>query len=98
MFRLLVLLAVLLFVTPASGESAFEASVERALTEAHCPPYSQGASVRAAICRSIAMRTVMAQYSPASIVIFEAMMESNVESARKFDDGNIPMEGVLGQE
>ena len=31
----------------------------------------------------------MAQYSPASLVIFEAMMEGNIESARKFDDGTI---------
>jgi hypothetical protein len=40
------LLAALLFVTPASAESAFEASIKRALTEAHCPPYSQGHAVR----------------------------------------------------
>jgi len=97
MFRLLVLLAALLFVTPASAESQFEFSMKRALTEAHCPPYSRGAAVRAAICHSIAMQPVMAQYSPTSLVIFEAMMEGNIESARKFDDGKITAEQYLAE-
>ena len=97
MFRLLVLLAALLFVIPASAESAFKASTKRALTEAHCPPFSQGESVRAAICRSMAMQPVMAQYSPASLVIFEAMMEGNIESARKFDDGKITAEQYIAE-
>ena len=97
MFRLLVLLAALLFVTPASAESQFESSMKRALTEAHCPPYSRGAAVRAAICHSIAMQPVMAQYSPTSLVIFEAMMEGNIESARKFDDGKITAEQYIAE-
>lgn len=97
MFRLLVLLAALLFVIPASAESAFEASMKRALTEAHCPPFSQGESARAAICHSLAMRPVMAQYSPASLVIFEAMMEGNIETARKFDDGKITAEQYIAE-
>ena len=94
MFRLLVLLAALLFVTPASAESAFEASIKRALTEAHCPPYSQGQAVRAAVCFSTAMRPVMA---PASLVNFEAMMEGNIESARKFDDGKSTAEQYIAE-
>ena len=94
MFRLLVLLAALLFVTPASAESAFEASVKRALTEAHCPPYSQGQAVRAAVCFSTAMRPVMA---PASLVNFEAMMAGNIESARKFDDGKSTAEQYIAE-
>ena len=97
MLRLLVLLAALLFVTPASAESAFEASIKKALTEAHCPPYSRGAAVRATICRSIPMRSVMGQYSPASLVNFEAMMEGNIESARKFDDGKITTEQYIAE-
>ena len=97
MFRLLVLFAALLFVIPASAESAFEASAKRALAEAHCPPFSRGESVRAAICRSMAMEPVMAQYSPTSLVIFEAMMEGNIESARKFDDGKITAEQYLAE-
>lgn len=97
MFRLLVLLAALLFVIPASAESTFEASTKRALTEAHCPPFSQGVAVRAAICRSLAMEPVMAQYSPASLLIFEAMMEGNIESARKFDDGKITAEQYVAE-
>jgi hypothetical protein len=97
MFRLLVLLVALLFVTPASAESPFESSMKRALTKAHCPPYSQGEAVRAAICRSMAMEPVMAQYSPASLLIFEAMMERNIESARKFDDGKITAEQYLAE-
>ena len=97
MLRLIVLLVALLFVTPASAESPFEASMKRALTEAHCPPYSRGQAVRAAICRSIAMRTVMAQYLPASLVSFEAMMESNIESAGKFEDGKITAEQYLAE-
>jgi hypothetical protein len=94
MFRLLVLLVTLLFVTPASAESAFEASMKRALTEAHCPPYSRGEAVRAAVCRSIAMRPVI---GPASLVNFEAMMEGNIESARKFDDGKITTEQYIAE-
>jgi hypothetical protein len=94
MFRLLVLLAALLFVTPASAESVFEASIRRALTEAHCPPYSQGHAVMAAVCFSTAMRPVMA---PASLLNFEAMMEGNIESARKFDDGKITAEQYLAE-
>jgi hypothetical protein len=97
MSRLLVLLVALLFVTPASAESPFESSMKRALTEAHCPPYSQGEAVRAAICRSMAMEPVMAQHSPASLLNFEAMMESNIESARKFDDGKITAEQYLAE-
>jgi hypothetical protein len=97
MFRLLVLLAALLFVIPASAESAFEASTKRALAEAHCPPYSQGLSARAAICRSMALEPVLAQYSPASFVNFAAMMEGNIESARKFDDGKITAEQYLAE-
>ena len=97
MFRLLVLVAALLFVIPASAESAFEASAKRALAEAHCPPFSRGESVRAAICRSMAMEPVMAQYSPASLLIFEAMMEGNIESARKFDDGKITAEQYVAE-
>ena len=97
MFRLLVLFAALLFVIPASAESAFEASAKRALAEAHCPPFSRGESVRAAICRSMAMEPVMAQYSPASLLIFEAMMEGNIESARKFDDGKITAEQYIAE-
>ena len=88
-FRLLVLLAALMFVIPASAESVFEASIKRALTEAHCPPYSRGEAVRAAICFSTAMRPVMPS---ASLVNFEAMMEGNIESAKKFDDGKITAE------
>jgi hypothetical protein len=94
MFRLLVLLVTLLFVTPAPAESAFEASMKRALTEAHCPPYSRGEAVRAAVCRSIAMRPVI---GPASLVNFEAMMEGNIESARKFDDGKITTEQYVAE-
>ena len=94
MFRLLVLVAALQFVTPASAESAFESSIKRALTEAHCPPYSQGEAVRAAICHSTAMRPVMA---PASLVNFEAMMKGNLESARKFDDGKITAEQYVAE-
>jgi hypothetical protein len=97
MFRLFLLLVALLFVAPASAESPFESSMKRALTEAHCPPYSQGEAVRAAICRSMAMEPVMAQHSPASLLIFEAMMESNIESARKFDDGKITTEQYLAE-
>ena len=97
MFRLLVLFAALLFVIPASAESAFEASAKRALAEAHCPPFSRGAAARAAICHSMAMEPVMAQYSPASLLIFEAMMEGNIESARKFDDGKITAERYLAE-
>ena len=97
MFRLLVLLVALLFVTPASAESPFESSMKRALTDAHCPPYSRGEAVRAAICRSMAMEPVMAQYSPDSLLNFEAMMESNIESARKFDDGKINAEQYLAE-
>ena len=98
MFRLLVLLAALLFVTPAaSAESAFAASIKRALTEAHCQPYSRGQSVVAALCRSIALRPVMGQYRPASLVSFEAMMEGNVELARKFDDGKITAEQYVAE-
>ena len=97
MSRLLVLFAALLFVIPASAESAFEASTKRSLTEAHWPPFSQGESVRAAICRSMAMEPVMAQYSPASLLIFEAMMEGNIESARKFDDGKITAEQYIAE-
>ena len=89
MFRLRVLLAALLFVISASAQSPFEASAKKALTDAHCPPFSQGESVRAAICHSMAMEPVMAQYSPASLLGFAAMMEGNIESARKFDDGTI---------
>ena len=94
MFRLLVLLVTLLFVTPAPAESAFEASMKRALTEAHCPPYSRGEAVRAAVCRSIAMRPVI---GPASLVNFEAMMEGNIESAKKFDDGKITAEQYIAE-
>jgi hypothetical protein len=94
MFRLLVLLVTLLFVTPASAESAFETSIKRALTEAHCPPYSRGEAVRAAVCRSIAMRPVI---GPASLINFEAMMEGNIESARKFDDGKITTEQYIAE-
>ena len=97
MFRLIVLLAALLFVIPASAESALEASMKRALTEARCPPFSRGEAVRAAICRSMAIEPVMAQYSPASLLIFEAMMENNIESARKFDDGKITAEQYLAE-
>jgi hypothetical protein len=97
MFRLLVLLAALLFVTPASAESAFEAAMRQALTEAHCPPYSRIMAVEAAFCHSTAMRPVMAQYAPASLVIFEAMMESNIESARKFEDGKITAEQYIAE-
>jgi hypothetical protein len=43
------------------------------------------------------MRPVMAQYSPASLVIFAAMMESNIESARKFEDGKITAEQYLAE-
>ena len=97
MFRLLVLLVASLFVTPASAESPFESSMKRALTKAHCPPYSRGEAVRAAICRSMAMESVMAQHSPASLLNFEAMTESNIESARKFDDGKITAEQYLAE-
>jgi hypothetical protein len=97
MFRLLVLLAALLFVTPASAESAFAASIKRAIVEAHCPPYSRGQAVRAAICRSIALRPVMGQYRPASLVNFEAMMDGNIELARKFEDGKITAEQYLAE-
>jgi hypothetical protein len=97
MFRLLVQLAALLFVIPASAESAFEASTKSALAKADCPPYSQGKSVKAAICRSMAMEPVMAQYSPASLVNFEDMMVGNIESARKFDDGKITAEQYIAE-
>ena len=97
MFRLLLLLVAALFVTPASAESPFVSSMKSALTKAHCPPYSQGEAVRAAICRSIAMEPVMAQYAPASLLNFEAMMKSNIESARKFDDGKTPAEQYLAE-
>jgi hypothetical protein len=43
------------------------------------------------------MEPVMAQYSPASLLNFEAMMESNIESARKFDDGKITAEQYLAE-
>src|SRR5215467_10365383 len=92
MFRLLVLLVTLVFVTPALAESAFEASMKRALTEAHCPPYSRREAVRAAVCRSIAMQPVI---GPASLGNFEAMMEGNIESASKFDDGRSPQCNML---
>jgi hypothetical protein len=94
MFRLLVLLVTLLFVTPASAESAFEASMKRALTEAHCPPYARGEAVRAAVCRSTAIRPVI---GAASLVNFDAMMEGNIESAKKFDDGKITAEQYIAE-
>jgi hypothetical protein len=94
MFRLVVLLVTLLFITPASAESTFEASMKRALTEAHCPPYSRGEAVRAAVCRSIAMRPVI---GPASLVNFEPIMEDNIETARKFDDGKITTEQYIAE-
>ena len=94
MFRCLVLLVTLLFVTPASAESAFETSMKRALTEAHCPPYARGEAVRAAVCRSIAIRPVI---GAGSLVNFEAMMEGNIESARKFDDGKITAEQYIAE-
>jgi hypothetical protein len=37
----------------------------------------------------------MAQYMPASLVFFEAMRESQVETARKFEDGTITAEQYL---
>jgi hypothetical protein len=45
----------------------------------------------------MAMEPVMAQYSPASLLDFEAMMESNIESARKFGDGKITAEQYLAE-
>jgi len=87
MFRLLVVLAALLFAKPAAAESAFEVSIKRA-------PYSRGEAVRAGICFSTAMRPVMA---PASLVNFAAMMEGNVESAKKFDDGKITAEQYIAE-
>jgi hypothetical protein len=39
----------------------------------------------------------MAQYLPASLVIFEAMMESNIESARKFEDGKTTAEQYIAE-
>ena len=94
MFRCLVLLVTFLFVTPASAETAFETSMKRALTEAHCPPYARGEAVRAAVCRSIAIRPVI---GAGSLVNFEAMMEGNIESARKFDDGKITAEQYIAE-
>jgi hypothetical protein len=45
----------------------------------------------------MAMRPVMAQYAPASLVIFEAMMEGKIELARKFDDGKITAEQYIAE-
>jgi hypothetical protein len=43
------------------------------------------------------MEPVMAQYSPASLLGFAAMMEGNIDAARKFDDGKITAEQYIAE-